>query len=196
MATTGQNFVEVTTTTLSGATVTTQPFLVALGFKEAAEVEQGGKGVCVDRVVFDLSLPGAPPAGTPHQSPTVYGAYCGGYAKNGEVLLTLSGSTAQSIDLTNTAVNTPASSAGDTAFATVNCLILRNLGLVDLVLSPGASNPSNIPKLGGTSPTLTIPAGSCVVIHSLAGVTIDSTHKVFTITPTSGGSLAVGIGGA
>ncbi len=208
MATTGANFVNQSATVLSGSAVTTEPFLVAYGPKESSQIGMstqpvGGSGslvassaTVVDRVTFDPSLTTVPTVGDPHPVPVAYGTYVGAFAKNGSVLLVLTTTTAQSIDLTNTTTNSPQSTAGDTAFATANVLILNNTGAHDLTISPGASNPSRIPQFTGTTPTLTIPAGSFVAIHSAAGYTVDSTHKVFTITPTSGGTLAVTICGA
>lgn len=196
MATTGSNFVEITTTTLSGSAVTTQPYLKSVGPKEASTIVEGSGGVVVDKLMVDLALTSAPVAGTPGNVPIHYAPYIGNFAKNGALLLSLSSTTAQDVDLTDTTANTPASYVGDTAFSTVNVLVLKNIGATALTIKPGASNASDIPKFTGTSPTLQIPAGSTHVIHSNAGVTVDSTHKVFTITPTSGGTLAISVGGA
>jgi hypothetical protein len=196
MPTTGVNFLEVTATTLSGAAVTTQPYLTKMGPKEASTLVEGSGGTILDVVGVDLSMLAAPTVGTPPGVPIHYGTKIGNFAKNGCVLQTLTTTTAQDVDLTDTTANTPAGNAGDTVFATVNVIVFRNLGATDLTVKPGGSNPSNAPKFTGTSPTLAIPAGSTVIWHSAAGVTIDGTHKVFTITPTSGGSLAICIGGA
>lgn len=196
MATTGSNFIEVATTTLKGSAVTTAPYIETMGPKEASAIETGSGGSAVDKVEVNLALTAVPTVGTPHLTNDYYGKVLGGYAKNGCILLSLSGTTAQSIDFTDLTVNTPAGTAGDTTFATVSCLVYRNLGTTDLTLAPGASNPANAPKFSGTTPTITIPAGSVFVWHSNAPVTIDSTHKVNTITPTAGGTLAVSVGGS
>ena len=210
MATTGVNFVEVTgsTAVLNGSAVVTPPYLDDFGPKEAmslSELDQvvGGSGaataskvIVVDKVTFDPSLVAIPNPGSPHVVPVTYGTFVGNFAKNGGVLLTLTGTTAQSVDLTNTTTNTPASYAGDTAFSNVNLIIFNNLGAVDLVVSPGASNPARLPEMTGTSPTITVPAGSFVVVHSTANLAVDSTHKVFTVTPTAGGSMAITVCGS
>jgi hypothetical protein len=196
MATTGSNLVRVTTTTLKGATVTTAPYLLALGPKEAAQVQQGGGGTVLDRVTVDLSLLAAPAVGTPQQVPVNYGAHIGNFAKNGAILLTLSGTTAQDVDLTDLTANTPAGTVGDTAFATVSVLVFRNLGSAAATVKPGASNPADIPKFTGTTPTLQIPAGGTVIVHANTPVTIDATHKLFTITPAADGTVAISVGGA
>jgi hypothetical protein len=193
---TGSNFVEVTATTLNGTAVTTAPYVDTYGPKEAMVTQQGNGGKCVDRVTYDLSLTQIPSAGTPPPVPENYGTIVGAFAKNACALLTLTGTTAITLDLTNVVAATGVVVAGDTSFATANVLILNNLGAVDLTISPGGSNPARIPQLGGTTPTLTIPAGSCIAIHSAAGYAVDSTHKTFTITPTAGGTLAVSVGGA
>lgn len=210
MATTGVNFVNVTgsTAVLNGTTVSTPPFLDNYGPKEALSVSQptqpkGGSGsliasdaAVVDRVTFDLSLTSAPITGTPPAVPDCYGIYVGNYAKNGSVLLTLSGSTAQTVDFQLTTTNTPASTSGDTAFATIYSLTLANLGTTDLVISPGSSDPSPMPHMGGTTPTFTLRAGSVHCFQSVAGETITSSACNLTVTPSSGGSLAMSIGGA
>jgi hypothetical protein len=210
MATTGQNFVRVTGSTpvLNGSAVATPPYLDAMGPKEAmsaSELDQvaGGSGAAVasaagvvDRVTFDLSLTALPTVGSPQPVPVAYGSYVGAFAKNGCQLMTLSGTTPESLDLTDLTANTPASYAGDTTFATANVIIFNNVGTHDLVISPGASNPASLPKMTGTSPTFTVAAGSVVAFHSAAGATVDSTHKIITVTPTAGGNLAISVGGA
>jgi hypothetical protein len=210
MATTGTSFVYVTgaNPVLNGTAVQTPPFLDTYNPKEAmvaAQLDQavGGSGAAtnttntiVDRLTFDPGLTAAPPVGTPVPVPEASGPYIIGGAKNGCTLLTLSGTTAQSIDLTNLATGTPTSTAGDTSFATVYALRLKNLGTTALTLSPGSSNPSPVPALGGTTPTLTLPAGSELLLHDAAGWTITGSAKVFTITPSSGGLLAVTVAGA
>jgi hypothetical protein len=117
----------------------------------------------------------------------------GGYAKNGMVYLTLTGTTPVSLDLTALGSNTVY--AGDVAFANWNQLVFNNTGAQDLVVSPNVSNGARL-LLGGTSPTITVPAGSAVTLESVANVVIDSTHKSITITPTAGGSMAVCVGGS
>ena len=204
MATTGQNFVLTggSASVLVGTGVTAPPFLGSFGPVPAATVSAydqaaGGSGAAtasnstvVDRVVFDASLTVIPTPNIPEPVPVAYGSYIGNYAKNGAVLLVLSGTTAQTIDLTNTTTNTPASSAGDTAFSTIGCIVANNVGTHDLVLSPGGSNPAPLPVFGGTTPTITIPAGSFHVFHAATAKTVNSTNKNLTITPSAGGEIA------
>lgn len=194
MATTGMNFVEVTTTSLTASTVTTAPYVEALDPISAKNIEQGGAGVCLDEVHVHLGLTRLPVAGD-GTSFNVKGKVLGNYSKNGAAIYSTTGTTPISPDLT--AINTgAASSAGDLAFATVNTLVFRNLGAADMTIAPGGSNPSNAPKFTGTTPTLALPAGSVVVWHSAAGVTVDSTHKVILVTPTAGGVFSISVGGA
>lgn len=123
-----------------------------------------------------------------------------GYAKNGVFHVTTTGTTAVNIDLTNLATNAT-STSGDTTFATYNMLIFYNLsGLdgvaaADMTVAPGASN--GVSKfLSGTTPTLTLGSSSRVAFEYTAGVTVDSTHKIITVTPTAGGNFAVVVCGA
>ncbi len=205
MSTTATNFVYVTGSNpvLNGATVSTPPFLDTYNPKEAMAVSQlvqpaGGSGspsanvnMVIDRVMFDPGLSAIPNVGGPWPVPEVYGGVVGNFAKNGSVLLSLSGTTAQSVDLTNTTANSPASSAGDTTFSNINLIIANNIGTHDLVLSPGAANPARLPEMGGTTPTITVPAGSYHVFHSAANLAVDGTHKIITVTPSAGGTLAL-----
>ena len=194
MATTGSNIVEVTSAVLEGTGVVASPSVLAVMPGAAEVIEQGSGGVVLDKVIADLAFTALPTAGSGmHVRPC--GKMLGNYAKNGGAIYSTSGTTPISPDLTNLATGA-ASSAGDVTFATVNTLIFRNLGAADMTIAPGASNPSNIPKFTGTTPTLALPAGSVLVVHSNAGVTIDGTHKVFTVTPTAGGVFSVSAGGA
>jgi hypothetical protein len=194
MATTNANFVEVTTAVLEGAAVTAAPSVIAMEPGAAEAIEQGSGGVLLDKLIIDLGLISIPTAGSGrHIRPS--GKILGNYAKNGAALFVTSGTTTKILTLADL-TSASSASAGDTVFATVNALVFRNLGAADMTIAPGAANPSNAPKFTGTTPTLTIPAGSVVAWHSAAGVTIDGTHKTITITPTSGGNLSVCVGGA
>jgi hypothetical protein len=210
MGTQYSNFVVNTGTApvLVGSAVLTPPTLAAVGPKEALALSQvdqvvGGIGtpnagatVVADRLTFDPSIVEIPFPGTPPQVPEVYGTVLGGYAKNGAVLLELSGTTAQTVNLTNTAANTPAATAGDTVFATAYVVRVKNLGTAAVTISPGASNPSPLPALGGTSPTYALPAGSEVLFHSSAGDAISGTACNLTFTPAATTNVAVTVGGA
>jgi hypothetical protein len=208
MATTGSNFVEVTVSTLSGSAVATAPYLEALGPKEAMVSSQptqplGGSGspvasksVCVDRVLVDLSFTTLPAVGTPQPVPEAYGTQLGAYAKNGSVLLSLSGTTAQTISLVNTATNTPQSTAGDTVFANVNTLVFSNLGTGAVVITTGATNPAGLPTFNGTSAGFTVAAGSVAVFNSAANIAVNSGATNIVCTPAASTTLVVSIGGA
>jgi hypothetical protein len=207
MATTGVNFVEIVSAAnaiLSGSAVVATPFVAGLTPDAALNCVNATpsntaitaeNAVPLDRIIFDLALKTVPPAvGTTF---VVLGKYVGGFAKNGCALVNLTGTTAVTVDLTNLAAFTGVTSqAGDTSLATVNCLIFNNLGAVAVTVAPGGSNPSRLPTFTGTTPTLSIPAGGAVCVFDSTGQTVDSTHKTFTLTPTAGGSIAFGYGGA
>jgi hypothetical protein len=208
MATTGSNFVYVTdagNSLLVGSAAIAPPFLVAMNPVQALELVNSKPmntalpsypGVCVDRLSVDLSLL---PAQVPLQvgaNQVAMGAYLGGYAKNGSVLLSFTGTTAQTILFTNTTTNTPAAYAGDTALATWYTIVFQNLSTSgNIVISPASSNPLLIP-FGGTTPTYTLAYGDTCVWNSAAGQAVGSTHTGLTFTPTAGGILAVSFGGA
>jgi len=210
MATTGTNFVYVTGSNpvLNGSTVQTPPFLDTYGPKEAMVVSAldqvaGGSGAAtnttntvIDRLTYDPSVTVSPSVGTPPQVPEAYGTYLGAYAKNGAVYLALSGTTAQTLDLNLTSTGPPASYVGDTVFATVNVLRVKNLGTAAVTIAPGSSNASPIPELGGTTPTLTLDAGSEVLFHSAAGQTITSSACNVKFTPAATTNICVTISGS
>jgi hypothetical protein len=193
---------------LVGSAVLAPPSLAAMGPKEALAVSQvdqvvGGVGapnasaaVVADRLTFDPALVSMPYPGTPHQVPEVYGTVLGGYPKNGAVLLELSGTAAQTVNLTNTAANAPASTAGDTVFATAYVVRVKNLGTAAVAISPGATDPSPLPALGGTSPTYTLAAGSEALFHASAGDAISATACNITFTPAASTNVVVTICGA
>lgn len=124
-----------------------------------------------------------------------------GLAKHGAIHFTTTGTTAVTVDLLDLTANTPTSYVGDTTFATwnkiiaFNCSGLDGVAAADMTLAAGASNPARLP-LGGTSPTLTIPASSPVVLFDKAGQAVDSTHNAITITPTAGGNVVLLVAGS
>lgn len=175
MATTGVNFLKQTNAVLNGTTVAAAAALVPMNPTDAQQLAAAGYATLLDAFNGDLSA--------------------AGFALNGAARYTLSGTTPVSCDLTNLAT-AAASSAGDPTFAKFMRLVVFNDGAADVTIAPGGSNPATI-GLGGTSPTLTVPAGKAVVLnYATAGVTVDSTHKIITITPTAGGSTCVAVGGA
>lgn len=210
MATTNSDFVYTTGTNpiLVGSAVITPPTLAAMGPKESMAVSQvdqaaGGSGApnasnstVAGRLTFDPALTAIPMVGTPPPTPEMYGTILGGYAKNGAVLLELSGTTAQTIDMTGTTNNSPAATAGDTAFSTMYVVRVKNLGTSAITVSPGGSNPAPLPTFTGTSPTISVPAGSEALFHSAAGATVSSTAKNLVFTPAATGNVLVTFGGA
>jgi hypothetical protein len=119
-----------------------------------------------------------------------------GYAKNGAIYLSLAASTPVTVDMTATS-GTATSSGGDTAFATAFDLQLTNLGAQDVIVGNAASHPFLGP-LGGTTPTIVIPAGSSVHLSSIAGWSITGgTNNNLKFDPGgSAAQIAVAIGGA
>ena len=133
--------------------------------------------------------------GTGTRIDKVPGMDTAGYAANGAAYLTLTSTTAITIDLTALAATTGVVVAGTSTFATWFKIILYNTGAVDLIVAAGASNGLRLP-INGTAPTYTVPAGSHLVLESVAGFTVDGTHKTLTVTPTAGGSIGICVGGA
>jgi hypothetical protein len=175
-------------TNLSGATVKAAPYVMALdrnsAFAIAGRVPGGaGTGVVASNVV------------TNNGNFIVTGFASQNFAKNGayhKTTVTTTGVTMDLTDLTSGAT----SSAGDTVFATVYQMTFYNTGAADMTIAPGGSNPSNVPKFTGTTPTLLLPAGGQITLIYPTGVTIDATHKTVLITPTAGGDVMVAVGGA
>lgn len=190
MATTGVDFVlqSKVATQVKGATTKAAPYAIAVDPYNARTIAgrvPGGAGT---------GLVG--PTGLANNGDFLIDGFAfQGFAKNGGYHKTTSGTTSVTIDLTDL-TSGATSSDGDTTFATVNKITLYNCGAADMTIAPGGSNPSNIPKFTGTTPTIALPAGSQVTIVSGAGVTVDSTHKTILVTPTSGGDLMVAVGGA
>jgi len=173
MPTTKSNIVKILAPGLVGSTVQSANALVAFDGAAAAKIG-AAYGIPCDKVSQDLSTMGL--------------------AKNGGNRLSLSGTTPVNIDLTDLTANA-ASSAGDTSFASFVNLTLYNDGAAAVTVAPGASNPASI-GLSGTSPTLTVNPGCACVLNYGSPVTVDSTHKIITVTPTSGGSFVLSVGGA
>lgn len=178
---TGVNFVLIpTATVLEGSATVAGPSILALASDQANEVVAGGGGTMIDK-----------------DSTSGVGGLAGaGFAKNNAISLTLTGTTAITFSLIALAAATGlVIGPGDTVFAAWSRLRFKNIGTTDLKISPGASN-GNALGLGGTSPTITVPAGSSHELNNAAGNTVDSSHTNVTVTPTSGGSLVVSIGGS
>ena len=114
------------------------------------------------------------------------------------VYVPLTGTTPVNIDLTDLTSGATLNTAGDTTFATWNKIRISNAVAgtpADVTYGPGGSNPLRT-LLAGTTPTLTVPASSTVTLASAAGLAVDSTHKVLTITPTAGGAVTIAVSGS
>jgi hypothetical protein len=203
MATTGVNFVEVVGAAnaafLNGTAVTNTPFLVGVGPAQAIDLVNATpsnpaitaqNGICVDRVVFDLALTAIPPG--VGATFIALGTFIGGYAKNGAVLVNFTGTNAQTLNLTNTALVTPASSAGDSVFANVGCVIVNNLGAAAVTLVTTGANGAILPS----ATNAVIAAGSFACYHAATQAAVDATHKNIVITPANTTTLAISIGGS
>jgi hypothetical protein len=119
-----------------------------------------------------------------------------GYAKTAAIMLTFTGSTALTLDLTALAAATGVAVAGATSFTNWFYIFIQNIsaGTKPFTMAPGASNPLRT-QLGGTSPTFNLACGDVHHWNTSAGAAVDSTHRILTFTPTSAGSGTVWIGG-
>lgn len=151
----------------------------------------------VGRIMFDPAMSTIPPG--IGADILAFGQFVGGFAKNGAVGITFTGTTPVSLDLTNiaAAVGVTSTQAGDTAFATTNAITFQNTSASGTItIAPGASNPSSLPKFTGTTPTLSVDFGGCICVYDPSGQTVDSTHKIITLTPSAAGSMNIYVGGA
>ncbi len=175
MATTLSNFFKHTNAELSGSAYAAALALTAYDAPAALQQENGGNGVRVDVVQSELAA--------------------AGFAKNGAFRFTFVTTTPKTVSLLITSTGA-AQFAGDVTFAAVNRLIFFNDGAADITIATGASSGFDT-GLAGTTPTLTIYAGKKTVLNfATAGQTVDSSHKNIDMTPTSGGSLIVCVGGS
>lgn len=172
MATTKTGFARVTT---SGSTIS----LIAVDAGRIDSVNSALGGTRLDSLLVNLAV--------------------ATYAKNGAVRITFSGTTPKTLDLTDT-TTIAQSYAGDTAFASFTQLHFYNDGAQSIKVAIGATNGASLPlgaSPGGTdTPYLTIAAGAHHVLTFASAVTVDSTHKTLDLTPVSGGSLILLVGGA
>ncbi len=175
---TNANYLSQTANQLVGAAVIAANLVEYVGSSQRNLAVAAGAGLSIGSYSFDEVL--------------------AAYTSNAGILLTLTGSTAITIDVTNISA-TATSSAGQNTFASkVNTMILQNIGAQALTIAQGTSNPLSL-GLAGTTPTLSIAAGSTHVLNlgtPSAGSPVSGTTKTFTVTPTSGGSLLIYLGGA
>jgi hypothetical protein len=215
LATTGQNFVLTggTGTYLFGSTVTTAPFVANYTPVQALDAINAapptGSGVAsgftnnsaqsIDKVLFDLSLTTVPvPVGA---SILAFGSFVGGFALNGAIYITFTGTTGVTLDLTNAAnsIGVTSSQAGDALANLLNALVIKNVSTVTstITVAPGASNPVIFPNvLAGTTPTFALAPGDINCQFSKIGGTISSSHKTILFTPTAAGAIVVAWGGS
>jgi hypothetical protein len=209
----GQNFVLLATGNpfLSGTTTVTPPVVLPLSPGQALEACNAapptGSGVAsgfannsatpIDRVIFDLALTSIAPSVGNNLLP--FGTFVGSFSKNGALYVTCTGTTPVTINLTSlaTPVGVVFSQAGDSVLAVINALIVKNISNPGstFTIAPGASNPSRMPPLSGTTPSITLQAGDVYCQSSAIGLTVDSTHNTITFTPTAGGALLLAWGG-
>jgi hypothetical protein len=212
MSTVGSNFVLALTPIFNGSATIAPPSVIPLAPNQAMNAcnakPVSGSGVStsfpddsttpIDRVIWDLSLTTIPPGvGANLLS---FGTFIGGFAKNGALYVTLTGTTAVTIDFTNlaNAVGVTFAQGGDNSLTTFGALIVKNISLTasSIVMSPGASNPSRFPTFTGTTPAITLALGDVYCQSSAAGLAVDSTHKTLTFTPSAGGILVMAWGGS
>jgi len=123
-----------------------------------------------------------------------------GYQKSGAFVVTLNGTTAVTVPLTNTSTNTN-SVAGDNVFAKWSLIIGYNLtGLdgvnaADITLAKAATNGVPLGIAGAN--TYTVPASSRVVFENCnGGITVNAANAAVTITPTADGHFALVVCGS
>jgi hypothetical protein len=211
----GQNFVLTggTGAYLVGSAVVSAPFVLGLDPVSAQDAVNaappGGSGVNntfannsatpIDRVLFDLGMLAVPPG--IGSNVLAFGTWIGGFAKNGALYITFTGTTPVTIDFTNlgASVGVTSSQAGDTLLTTFNCLIVKNISSVTstITIAPGGSNPVINPNvLAGTTPTIALAPGDVHCEYSALGSAVGSSHKTMLFTPTAAGTLVIAYGGA
>jgi hypothetical protein len=172
----GQSFLQVTSANqLIGGQVHAAGDLVPCDPTVRDQHVAAGVGVALDKAAADVAT--------------------AGHAKTACALLTFTGATPITLDLSNLAAATGVQVAGANAFSAWNRILFNNLGNQPIAVSPGGTNPLRT-KLGGTSPVHTLQPGDLDHWYASAGLAVDATHKTITFTPTSGGQLAVAIGGS
>jgi hypothetical protein len=212
MPTQGSNFVLLSTggAFLSGSTIISPPCVLVLGPNQAMEscnaAPPTGSGVStnfannsgtsIDRVICDLALTSISPNSANLLN---FGTLIGGYGKNGALCITFTGTTAVTIDVTAlaTAVGVTSFQGGDSVFANINCIVLKNTSATSVItIAPGGSNPLLFPVFGGTTPTLAVGPGGTHVLSDPVGAAVSSSHRTLLLTPSAGGSLLLAFGGA
>ena len=119
-----------------------------------------------------------------------------GYTSNAGILLTLTGTTAQTIDVTNiTGSSLTGSYAGTNTFTSkVNEIILQNIGTANVTMAAGSSNGLGFGN--ATTNALTIYAGATVsIMAGTGGFAVATGTKNLTFTPAATTNLLVYLGG-
>jgi hypothetical protein len=196
---------------LQGTATVTPPAILTLSPNQAFQAVNAspptGSGVAsgfannsatpIDKVICDFALTSVAPS--PNATMLAFGSWIGGYAKNSALSINFTGTTPVTLDLSALATPIGVSSlqAGDSTFANLNCLVLKNTSTSSIItVAPGSSNPSRFPVLAGTTPTLAVGPGGVHVLSDPVGQVVDSTHKTLLLTPSAGGSLLLAFGGA
>jgi hypothetical protein len=196
MGFTGCNFVvnpAVVGNIFSGSATVGLPAILPLNPIPAGDLDAVTGWTIVDRVLWDLALLASVTPGPEIPPPTIQ---IGGFPRNGAVLLNLGGTTAVNLDLTSTSTSAGVSATGgDVLYANWNSIVLVNLGIYDVTVGPGASNGARLLGITSGAP-LTLRGGGVMCLNSPAGEAIDSTHRILTIAPATGGLVAVSIGGS
>ena len=79
-------------------------------------------------------------------------------------------------------------------FTQWNELVFTNYGAADVTIQPAASNGANLLGLANGSP-ITVRAKTSLILQSVVGESVSTSHTGILITPAASGSLAVAIGG-
>ena len=124
--------------------------------------------------------------------------------KSGAFLVTMNGTNAVNLNLTNTAVNTNAQ-VGDTVFATWNQIIVHNVtgqgldntALAGLTFASTNTNGANI-GLSAVNAVCgyTVAGASAIALQNWNGVAINASNLNATITPTGSGQCVIEISGS
>ncbi len=123
-----------------------------------------------------------------------------GYAKNGAFIVSLNGTNAAVVPLTNTATNTN-SVAGDTVFTQWKQITMYNLSGLDnhnsavmYVEGSGVTNGVNL--AANTNSILALAGSSRIVLESVNGITVNAANANVSITPTADSTFGMVISGS
>lgn len=163
MSTTGAGFVKLPATPTAVVTSVTAA--------QADSIASTLGGSRVDKVVVDLGK--------------------SGYAKNGAVWTSLSGTTTKTVSLADTTL-TASGYAGDTAFSGYFQLVFRNDGAQTVGVAPAAGGSA----LSLPFSSMNIAASASHVLTLATSVSCPTSACKIDLNPASGGSVVISIGGA